>query len=169
VIIARYCARNHPLEPLIKFLSIYGRNSNNIQFNNILEEIYNVPNYQEINLSKCINFLLKENNSYLNLLNRSADFYELFMEIIIYYKNIISNTHITHFYKNYNTNEKTFEDDFCIILSRDYTLPDLVSHLYNNFYQINNQNYLFISKIINYPIIFIKILRFDNSTKLLIY
>ena len=50
----------HPLQPIIKLLSIHCRNSNYPELNSILLDIYNTPNYKKINLINCLTFLLQD-------------------------------------------------------------------------------------------------------------
>lgn len=50
----------HPLEPMIKLLSVHCRDSNYPILNSILLDIYNTPNYENINLNACLTFLLQD-------------------------------------------------------------------------------------------------------------
>jgi hypothetical protein len=78
-----YCSgiSGHPFELIIKFLSIYGKNSNSQKFNDILTDIYNTPKKQYINLSECLMFF-SNNNYIMDELKQPTDFFELFILII---------------------------------------------------------------------------------------
>lgn len=55
----------HPFEVFIRILSKMGKNSSNKKFNKILKKINNIPNYQQIDLTKYINFIINKSNRLL--------------------------------------------------------------------------------------------------------
>jgi hypothetical protein len=65
----KYIIENHSIEPIIKFLSLYCKNTSNKTFNKILEKINNTPNIQKIDLLECFTFLIKYIN--YSLINNS--------------------------------------------------------------------------------------------------
>lgn len=85
-----------PLEPLIRFLSKYCKNTNSIKFNKILRDIHNVPNSNTIKLDKCIKFLKKkfrfeimDLEELLNNINDKCAFLNINLSIVKYYDNNI--------------------------------------------------------------------------------
>ena len=64
----------HPFEVLIRILSKFRKNTSNETFNQILKNINNIPNYQQIDLMECINFIVKKSNRMVKDLIQLSDF-----------------------------------------------------------------------------------------------
>ena len=68
----------HPLEIIIKILSKFGKDTTNKEFNEILEKIDRVPNYQKIDLMECLTFIIKQNTRLIGDIIQSSDFHILY-------------------------------------------------------------------------------------------
>jgi hypothetical protein len=79
----------HPFEPLIKFLSKYCKETNNTEFNTILEKIDTMPNYQKIDLTECLTYMINY-RKIKSMLKRDAIFQDL-LSLLIHKYNIIDN------------------------------------------------------------------------------
>lgn len=122
----------HPFESIIKFLSIYGKNSNCTIFNDILLNIYDTPTNNNINLKDCLIYFNKQDEIKEMLKKNHADFDILFLKIYhkLYQDKInVSNMYITCT-RNLKHNQKSI---FNIYLENKYdNLTD---------YLINKSNY----------------------------
>lgn len=64
----------HPFEVLIRILSKFSKNTSNETFNQILKKINDVSNYQKIDLTECITFVINKSNRTIGDLIQPSDF-----------------------------------------------------------------------------------------------
>lgn len=138
-----------PLEPLLKFISTYCRNTSCNIFNDILDRIYKTPNYKEIDLTECLLYLKKKDNT---IFSKVLDFEELLHKINFNCINININLSITKYIYNndYKFTEKLNSLCHYIIKPNNKNLYDLIIEKSNyNIVRIND-NYHFVKYIFNY-------------------
>jgi hypothetical protein len=159
---------NHPIYCVLRLLSKYKITSNNnIEFNEILKNIDNIPNNKETELDICFNYLINKNKKILNYIVKPTSL-SLILDFIN--DNIcklkLSLKFILYSY-NYNNalNNNAYNKSICepnIELDNKYiTFEDL---LINNLGKIiNNNNNYYHKKIINTSnnIIYFELNRFE--------
>ena len=133
---------NHPIYCILRLLSKYNFTTNtNVEFNQILTNINNTPNYKNIELDICFNYLINKNKKILTYIKKPTSISGLLHFINIYISKLnLSSNFITYSYSknnNYIFNKSICSP--CIEIDTNFiTLEDLLINTLGKYIKDNN-------------------------------